>query len=388
MPRAPNFNYQNPMGDIGSSLVRAIFGDPQAAQAQQKAQAEAELRDAQARQANEHAELYRAQTTGQTGQNTASNSLPALIGRLSAPPQTVPTLDDPGFLEGVGTAPPVPTADEQFRSNLGPTVAALAQMSGDKVDPRQVIGTLASFFGGDEMARRGLVAQGNTPGAAFALTPDRADDIAGQGYNARQSLAESVAGINNRDDVPVANIQAGASRYGADVRASASRYGADARATTAGEVAVAKAATAREAAERKEAARTAASRARPISVSAFKKLDSVVADQLAARGLQSPALEDGTPGPSRLDTGVTTWIRTRAIENFRQSGNFLDAADKAIAAAVEASERQKAARTVRRAPPASQGRGAGEQRLTVEQASKLPKGTRFVGLDGIVRWRQ
>ena len=110
-----------------------------------------------------------------------------------------------------------------------------------------------------------------------------------------------------------------------------------------------------------------------------------MADQLAARGLQSPPLEDGTPGPSRLDPGVTTWIRTRAVENFRASGNFLDAADKAIGAAVDASKSQKAAR---RASPASQGPGAGEQRLTVSQAAKLPKGTRFIGMDGIARWRQ
>lgn len=62
-------------------------------------------------------------------------------------------------------------------------------------------------------------------------------------------------------------------------------------------------------------------RARPMSVSAIKKLDGLVADQLSARGPQSPLLEDGTPSATRLNPGVNTWIRTRAIENLRQSGN-------------------------------------------------------------------
>lgn len=49
MPRAPNFAYQNPMGDIGSSLARAIFGDPAAAAEQARVRAEMELRAAQSR---------------------------------------------------------------------------------------------------------------------------------------------------------------------------------------------------------------------------------------------------------------------------------------------------------------------------------------------------
>lgn len=345
MPRAANFHYQDPTAAIGSNLVRAIFGDPQAAAQQAQERAKADALAAQAEENRTHARVYGSQATGLDTANTAQSSLPDLIARLQAPAQQVPSIDDPAFLDGVGTQPPVPTAGEQFQGNLGPLVAAMAQMNGDKVDPRQVVGTLASFFGGDEMARRGLVAQGQSPSAAFAITPDRADDIAGQGYDAKQSLAESVAGINNRDDVPVANIQAGARRYASDQSAGASNFATSTRSDTSRYATDARAAAARDAAERKEAERAAARRSKPISVSSFKKLDKVVADQLDGRGLQSPPLEDGTPGASRLDPGVNTWIRTRAIESFRQSGNFLNAATQAVEAAVKASKRQKAARS-------------------------------------------
>ena len=344
MPRAPNFSYQDPTAAIADGLVKSIFGDPQAAQAQQKARAEAALRDAQAEQATQHAALFSQQADAQHDQNAAAVSLPELFARLGTPAQQVPSIDDPAFLEGVGTQPPVPTEMEQFRGNLAPAVAAMGQMQGDKIDPRAVIGTLASFFGGDEMARRGLVAQGHTPGAAFAITPERADAIAAQGYGAKQSLAESVATINNRDDVPVAQIRSGDSRYATNARERSSNFATSSRAATGREVADARAAAAREAAERKDADRAAARRSRAISVASSKRLDKVVAEQLDARGLQALPLEDGTPGASRLDPGVNTWIRTRAIENFRQSGNFVDAATQAIGAAVKASKSQKATR--------------------------------------------
>ncbi|QGN56177.1 D-Ala-D-Ala carboxypeptidase family metallohydrolase [Novosphingobium sp. Gsoil 351] len=224
MPRAPNFHYQDPTAAIGSSLVRAIFGDPQAAAQQAQERAKADALAAQAEENRAHARVYGSQATVLDTANAAQQGLPELIARLQAPPQAVPSLDDPTFLDGVGTRPPVPTDDEQFRSNLGPLIASMAQMNGDKVDPTKIVGSLASFFGGDEMARRGLIAQGNTPGAAFAITPERADEIAAQGYDAKNKTALGVATINNRDDVPVANIQAGSSRYAADSSARASNF--------------------------------------------------------------------------------------------------------------------------------------------------------------------
>ena len=368
MPRAPTFHYQNPMGDIGSSLVRAIFGDPQAAQAQQKAQAEAELRDAQARQANEHAALYRAQTGQQEIKNTASSGVPEFIARLSAPPQTVPTLDDPGFLEGVGTAPPVPTADEQFRSNLGPAVAAMAQMNGDKVDPRQVIGTLASFFGGDEMAARGLAAQGRVTGPDFAVTPGRADKVAARNAGAKQSLAESVAGINNRDDVPVANIQAGASRYGADKSAGASMYGADARASASRYATDAKGVGA--AAKPGKGGKAAADKPpKRVNTETQDLIDDTVDD-----------LVEGTVFTSLYSKAQ---IKSAAAKYYQQSGNIPGSALRALEEANAAYKRRSAAPP--KGKPAASG---GDNHMTVEQASMLKKGTRFIGMDGVARVRQ
>lgn len=100
-------------------------------------------------------------------------------------------------------------------------------MQGDKVDPRQVVGSLASFLGGDEMARRGLIAQGQTPGKDFAITSDRADAIANRDADAKQQTAWGTARINHASDVPVAQVRAGATL-------GAARIGADSRVTVAG----------------------------------------------------------------------------------------------------------------------------------------------------------
>lgn len=206
MGRAPNFYYQSPVGDIAKSFATAIFGDPAKANAQAVAQAQAAERAA-------HTRVYNSQAEGYENQNRASQSLPELIASLRAPAAPpAPSLDDPAFLDGAGPSERPPSADEVFRNNLPGFVAALAQMQGDKVDTTETVGSLASFLGGDEMARRGLVAQGHSPTKDFAITPERADDIAQQGYDAKLGQALGVATINNRDDIPVANIRAGASR--------------------------------------------------------------------------------------------------------------------------------------------------------------------------------
>ena len=213
MPRQQNFFYQgDPTAQIGSSLARAIFGDPEAAAKQQQLRAEMAERQARTR-------LLTGQAVGVEGQNTASASLPEVLARMAVPPapspDPIPSLDDPHFLDGAGPTPPTlpqPSADEVFRSNLPTLLATMGQMNGDKIDPTGIVSTLASFLGGDGMARRGMVAGGHTPGADFALTPERADEIAANGYAADERKALGVAQINNRDDIPVANIQAGASR--------------------------------------------------------------------------------------------------------------------------------------------------------------------------------
>ena len=361
MARSANFAYQDPTAAIGSNLVRAIFGDPQAAAQQAQERAKADALAAQAEENRAHARVYGGQTTEQGRQTTAADgySTPEFYQKWfgtqapSAPTMAVPAWNAAPEVSEQPMRPGEPEApadrEARARDGMAQMILMMARANGEDVDPTKIIGALGAASGVDALQRTGVIAQGNTPGATFAGTPDRADDIAAQGYGAKQSLAESVATINNRDDVPVANIQAGASRYGADTRERSSNFATSTRAATGREVADARAAAARDKTERKEADRAAARRSRPISVSSFKKLDKVVADQLDGRGLQSPPLDDGTPGASRLDPGVNTWIRTRAIENFRQSGNFLDAATKAIEAAVKASAWQKAERATRAA---------------------------------------
>lgn len=73
-----------------------------------------------------------------------------------------------------------------------------------------MVGGVTAILGDDGMARRGMVAQGHTPGKEFALTPERADDIAKQGYDADYRKGTAEATINHATDIPVANIRAGA----------------------------------------------------------------------------------------------------------------------------------------------------------------------------------
>ena len=240
MARSQNFFYQgDPTAQITSSLARAVLGDPQARAQQQQLQAQMDERRAQAEESRAHAGLYSSQTEGQGIQNNAGRSLPELIAGMNprlAPPQVALDQDNPSegnfnaaFDTSIGPGTIDETPDAAFRRGLPAVVAAMGQMQGDKIDPRQVVGTLASFFGGDEMARRGLVAQGHSPTADFAITPERADTIAANEAGAKQKQAWGVA-----------DRQASASRYGSDQRlvgtkysadsgASASRYGADRR---------------------------------------------------------------------------------------------------------------------------------------------------------------
>ena len=235
MSRAPNFAYQSPIADIGSSLVRAVLGDPTAAAKQREQQAVAEQRAAQAEEARAHSGLYTSQTTGQDTANTAQTGLPDLVRRWVAsqqPAPPAPTVSSPAFAnfdQPIPEAPARPDAGE----SLANVVAAMGQMNGQHVDPTKIMGSLASFMGGDELARRGLIAQGHSPTADFAVTPERADQVAAAGQQAKLHQALGVATINNRDDIPVANIQAGASRYGADSRERSSNFATSTRANSA-----------------------------------------------------------------------------------------------------------------------------------------------------------
>lgn len=219
MPRAQNFYYQNPTGEIGNALVRAILGDPAAAAEQQQQRARLALTDAQREEALAHGGLYTSQTGAVDRQNAASDKLPGLAQAMFPVQRPMPSLDDADFVSAAGTEPPRQNPDEAFRAGLPMFVATLGQMQGDKVDTSETVGTMASFASGDEMARRGLVAQGHTPGKDFAITPERADQLAANGYKADQDQAFGVARINNESDIPVAQIRAGATVQAAGLRA-------------------------------------------------------------------------------------------------------------------------------------------------------------------------
>lgn len=239
MSRAPNFTYRNPLEDAAPSLVRAIFGDPAAAAKQHQMQAEMELRAAQSAEARAQGGYYTSRTTGQNLANDAARGMPALMADLYREPPPMPSLSDADFVTAAAPSGPVQTRDTIFRAGLPAVLGNMAIMQGDKVDPRQMIGTAASFGSGDEMARRGLVAQGHSPTADFAITPDRANQIsvrdAGEDRTTKFGVADiqrrsafDVATVNNRDDVPVAQINAQGKVDAAGVRATGPAPGFDA----------------------------------------------------------------------------------------------------------------------------------------------------------------
>jgi len=221
MTRGQNFFYQdNPADSIGQSLATAWFGDPAKAQEQQRIRAEVALRDAQAAEARAHGGLYSEQTRGYQGQNNAAASLPELFQNFqqaSAPP-------DPAAPH-IASVPPLDKG-----AALAALIAGMGQVQGDKLDPTKLMGAYGAFGGDEVMARRGMVAQGTTPGENFALTPQRADDIRAQQAAAKLAEGVAVARTNHATDIPVANIQAGAHRYAADQGLKGTMYTADSKA--------------------------------------------------------------------------------------------------------------------------------------------------------------
>lgn len=263
---------------IGEGLGRALFGDPVAREAQQQAKADREVALARARQARSAAGYDDARTRGVDQQTNASINFAQKLAEGFAPIPDMSTggsLDDISLSLGKGVAleeqgilPPAPLSNDERIRRLAPALFGYAaQMQGDKVNPNSIFGGLAAFLGGEEFARRGMIAQGKTPGEEFALTADRADDIRAQGYGADYKKATDVAQINNASDIPVAEIRA---RGGVD----AARVRADGTVTAAGVRAAAPRSTA---APRGAGATTAAKAPKPIPVSVSKQLDQKVA---------------------------------------------------------------------------------------------------------------
>ena len=219
MTRTPNFYYQDPTAEIGSGIVRAIFGDPEMKAKQEQQRAEMDRMAAQAEASRAAAGFDVSRTTGQNTSNTAQNAAPASMERWLrsiGPPPPRPSVDSAAFGDfDTPLAMPAPLPDKT--SSLAALVGVLSQMN-PNADPTKIMGSLAAFGGGDELARRGIVAQGGSPTDDFAITSGRADEIAGRDAAASQRQAFGVAdinrrsafdvaGVNNASDIPVANIQ-------------------------------------------------------------------------------------------------------------------------------------------------------------------------------------
>lgn len=213
MPYAQNPYYKDPWADAATNLATALFGNPELRGKQQ-------LQNAQIDNYTANANYDRARTEGVDIQNTASRGMPAALQSLYAPPPTAA----PG-------APPV-SQEAAFRTGLPAVMALIAQMQGDKVDMGGVLGGMGAFSGSDTLARQGMAAQGQSPHKDFAMTAQRADAIRASDHDADYRKDTAVAGINNRDDIPVANIQAGAQRYGHDRDYQAKVYDVDTDANT------------------------------------------------------------------------------------------------------------------------------------------------------------
>jgi hypothetical protein len=234
MPRYANPSFSGGFGadpglaQVGATLGRALFGDPNAALQQRRIDAEIAARQAAASADEAHAGLYGEQTEGQRIQNGGARSLPETIAQLAASfrPAPPPVTAAPAPVAGV--TPPDP--DEipviaRRPADIGAPLAAMlgagGQAQGDKVDPSALAAMMLSMLGTDEQARRSMVGTGHTPGKEFALTSERADDIARNATDATYKKDTAVAGINNASDIPVAQIHAGASVRGAEIGAGA-----------------------------------------------------------------------------------------------------------------------------------------------------------------------
>lgn len=355
MAQRSNFYYQgqpDALGaTIGQSLGRALFGDPAAAQAQAEAAAKLDYYGAQSEEARAHAGLYGSQAAGQDGQNAASKGLPDLIASMfapHAPPAPMAAPSDP-----LAPLPDAPGGFDEatFKAGLPAVIAAMSQMQGDKVDPNAVMGGLAAMFGSDELARRGMVAQGKTPDKDFALTPERADAIAQQGYGADYRKATAVATINNRDDIavaqanhandiPVANIRSQASHDVAQIRAAAKQ------------------------------ANGAAKPPKGISASAYEMLFGDPENPIKQPGeLASQAKQRGY----NLVGDAGTQLRLQIIRNFQQSGNPADAVTKALD-------------NVQRNIDARNAKSGNPVRIVDDtDFARLAPGQEFIGPDGKLR---
>lgn len=314
MARGSNFYYagdQNLGVALGQTLGRALFGDPQAAAAQQQAAAEAALTDARTQQALASAGYDTERTTGVRNENVAKGGLGNTLAELYKFTPQQPVSDDP--LAALPEPASFDTAN--FQTNLPAAVAQLAQAG--FTDPAKIVAALTGYSGDDSIGRGAIVSQGSTPGENFALTSGRADDIANRDAANDYRKDTAVASINHATDIPVAKIKAGADR----------------------DVATINGVTDRDVAKLRPVAKSRpASPATPLSASSYKQLfgdpdnadkPGELARQLANRGWN-------------LSAGAMTDIRSNVLRRYQQTGNPVEAVSETLKLVDERIAAQKA----------------------------------------------
>lgn len=220
---------------IGQSLGRALFGNPQAAMKQQLIRSQMAEQAAQAAEAYSRSAQADEDTRGARIGNDARASLPQQISGMFLHTPAAPAAPaDPLAPLPDASAAPAPTAPanvqfdpQTFRNGLPAVVAAMAQAEGKDVKPGEVLNALTAYEGNDEFARRGLVADGRTPGKDFALTPERADQIAQAGYNADLNKATTVEGMRGAVTERGQDLQHLDRRYATNTESGDRRYAAD-----------------------------------------------------------------------------------------------------------------------------------------------------------------
>lgn len=208
---------------------------------------------------------------------------------------------------------------EHSYTPLAALLASIAQIQADKMKPSELVSTMFAGLGGDEAARRAMVMQGKSPeNDFFAITPDRADELRQQGFDADYGKSTAVAEINNRDDVRVAEIQAGASRYGSDRKLEGTKYTAD-----------------------KGGGSKGGGKRNDLSKADVDALDREIKNQLK-----------GVLGDKQLSPEAMTKTRARAAIILQRTGNPVTAARQAIKDAI-ASGREQMAKRAPAAKPAA-----------------------------------
>jgi hypothetical protein len=168
-----NSFYADPgMGAGIENLGRAIFGNPED-------RIKMALADAQGRYYGARSEEAQADADRKRAALKAAQTIGTDIGNALFAEAPGPNLDGSA---GV----PMRRAPDEIRRSMPIVLNRAATAYADKPDALgQIFALIGAMSGDDALARQGMVATGKTPGEHFAITPERADGIRKQGFDAQ-----------------------------------------------------------------------------------------------------------------------------------------------------------------------------------------------------------